>query len=183
MTPKDENTKKPRQYEIIEDEPAMVVSEAAPVYGAYARQNSARGTVRSMIYRLDDSGLVGELNPSELIRTIEVGLPVSEFEDLQESLGVPADRLAPLLAISKATLHRRKAGGVLSPGESDRVLRYAQLMGLAIDVFESEDAARAWLKAPQVGLGGEVPLNYAHTEVGAREVEDLLGRIEHGVYS
>jgi len=34
-----------------------------------------------------------------------------------------------------------------------------------------------------VGLGGETPLEYAETEVGAREVEDLLGRIEYGVYS
>jgi uncharacterized protein (DUF2384 family) len=39
------------------------------------------------------------------------------------------------------------------------------------------------LRSPQIGLGGAVPLAYAETELGAREVEDLLGRIEYGVYS
>jgi putative toxin-antitoxin system antitoxin component (TIGR02293 family) len=85
--------------------------------------------------------------------------------------------------MSKATYHRRKASGKLDPSESDRVVRYARLMGRAVEVLESEDSARAWLNSPQVGLGGAVPLDYAETELGAREVEDLLGRIEHGVYS
>ena len=39
------------------------------------------------------------------------------------------------------------------------------------------------VNSPQVGLGGAVPLDYAETELGAREVEDLLSRIEYGVYS
>jgi putative toxin-antitoxin system antitoxin component (TIGR02293 family) len=56
-------------------------------------------------------------------------------------------------------------------------------MGKAIEVMESEEDARRWLTSPQFGLGGVVPLAYAETEVGAREVEDLLGRIEYGVYS
>jgi uncharacterized protein (DUF2384 family) len=43
--------------------------------------------------------------------------------------------------------------------------------------------ARVWLKFPQRGLGGAVPLDYAETEVGAREVDNLLGRIDYGVYS
>jgi putative toxin-antitoxin system antitoxin component (TIGR02293 family) len=102
---------------------------------------------------------------------------------LQEKLNVPMEKLASKLGISKATLHRRKRQGRLGPEESDRVLRFARLLGKAVEVFESEQNARAWLSSPQVGLGGEVPLDYAETELGAREVEDLLGRIEYGVYS
>jgi len=56
-------------------------------------------------------------------------------------------------------------------------------MGQAVEVMESEETARQWLTSPQFGLGGAAPLDYAETEVGAREVEDLLGRIEYGVYS
>jgi putative toxin-antitoxin system antitoxin component (TIGR02293 family) len=40
-----------------------------------------------------------------------------------------------------------------------------------------------WLKSPQKALGGKTPLEYSDTEPGAREVEDLLGRLEHGVFS
>lgn len=93
------------------------------------------------------------------------------------------ERLGPMLGISTATLHRRKSDDRLGPAESDRVVRYARLMGMAVAVMESEENARRWLSSPQVGLGGAVPLEFAETEVGAREVEDLLWRIEHGVYS
>jgi putative toxin-antitoxin system antitoxin component (TIGR02293 family) len=54
---------------------------------------------------------------------------------------------------------------------------------MAASVMESLDDGRRWLNSPQVGLGGAIPLEYAETEVGAREVEHLLGRIEYGVYS
>lgn len=106
-----------------------------------------------------------------------------ELEELRGHLDLPLDKLARLLGISKATLHRRKQVGKLAATESDRIVRYARLLGAANAVMESLESGRLWLKSPQVGLGGAVPLEYAATEVGAREVEDLLGRIEYGVYS
>jgi putative toxin-antitoxin system antitoxin component (TIGR02293 family) len=121
--------------------------------------------------------------PSQLIQAIQFGLPFRELDALQASLNVPMERLVPMLGISKATLHRRKASGKLAPAESDRVVRFARLLGKAVEVLESAENARQWLTSPQFGLGGAVPLDYAETEVGAREVEDLLGRIEYGVYS
>jgi putative toxin-antitoxin system antitoxin component (TIGR02293 family) len=123
------------------------------------------------------------LDPSNLVRVIEAGLPVQELEDLQATLGVPMEKLAFRLGISKATLHRRKASGRLDAGESDRVVRFARLLGRAAKVFGDIQDAKQWLNSPQFGLGGAVPLDYAKTEAGAREVENLLGRIEFGVYS
>jgi putative toxin-antitoxin system antitoxin component (TIGR02293 family) len=127
--------------------------------------------------------MASAFTPSKLIAALRVGLPVQELMDLQASLKVPMEKLVPRLGISKATLHRRKATGRLDPDESDRVVRFARLMGKAVEVLESDDDARQWLSSPQFGLGGAIPLDYADTEVGAREVEDLLGRIEYGVYS
>lgn len=106
-----------------------------------------------------------------------------ELDDLRANLDLPMDRLAPMLGISKATLHRRKNTGYLDSAESDRVLRFARLLGQAASVMESLDSGRRWLTSPQAGLGGAIPLDYAETEVGAREVENLLGRIEYGVYA
>lgn len=123
------------------------------------------------------------VNPPGLIAAVRRGLPFGELEDLRANLGVPMDRLRPILGISKATLHRRKAAGWLDSAESDHVLRFARLMGKAVEVMETPENARQWLNSPQVGLGGAIPLEYAQSEIGAREVEDLLGRIEFGVYS
>lgn len=120
---------------------------------------------------------------SNLIQSIKAGLPVQELDALRIDLDLPMDKLVPMLGISKATLHRRKLAGRLDAAESDRVVRFAQLLGRAAAVMESVENGRRWLTSPQVGLGGAVPLEYAETEVGAREVENLLGRIEYGVYS
>ena len=123
------------------------------------------------------------LSSPEMIRFVQAGLVFDELLALQNSLALPLDKLAQKLGISKATLHRRKNEGRLAAEESDRVLRFARLMGKAVMVFETQENARQWLSSPQVGLGGAIPLDYAGTEIGAREVEDLLGRIEYGVYS
>lgn len=124
-----------------------------------------------------------ELTAERMIDGVREGLPVTQMDDLQAALDLPLDKLSNHLGISRATLHRRKLAGRLDSGESDRVLRFARLYSLAQEALETPEQARAWLKSPQFGLNGEVPLAYAETEIGAREVEDLLGRIDHGVYS
>jgi putative toxin-antitoxin system antitoxin component (TIGR02293 family) len=122
-------------------------------------------------------------HPTELIHRIKEGLRFQELIALQADVDMPLDQLAGKLAISRSTLQRRKALGRLSADESDKVIRFSRLLRHATDVFGNIDKARAWLKFPQRGLGGIVPLDYAETEIGAREVEKLLGRIKYGVYS
>lgn len=120
---------------------------------------------------------------NNLIRAVKGGLHYDELEALRAFLDLPMDKLASFLGIAKATLHRRKGEGRLDLEESDRVIRFARLMRRALEALETEENARAWLVSSQYGLGGDSPLQYARTECGAREVEDLLTRIEHGVYS
>jgi putative toxin-antitoxin system antitoxin component (TIGR02293 family) len=93
------------------------------------------------------------------------------------------DDLADILGVSRATLHRRKAEKKLTARESEKVLRFRRIIDQASRIFADAASARQWLKFPQAALGGAVPLQYARTELGAREVEDLLGRLDHGVYS
>jgi putative toxin-antitoxin system antitoxin component (TIGR02293 family) len=124
----------------------------------------------------------GARGPQELIKIVQDGLGFSEVESLRANLGLPLDGLAAKLGIARATLHRRKAAGRLGPDESDKVIRFARLFQLAEEVFGGKEEARQWLSFPQYGLGGGVPLDYARTEVGAREVEKLLMRIEYSVY-
>lgn len=124
------------------------------------------------------------LTVASQVQALAAGLPETELNDLQDSLGLSAEKLASLVGLSKSTFHRRKTAGTpLNPLVSDRVVRFARLLSKAITVFGSQDDANKWLGSPQFGLGGEIPLDYAKTEIGAREVENLLGRIEYGVYA
>ena len=110
-------------------------------------------------------------------------MPFAAFYQLQEKLGVTARALAAVAGIADRTLTRRRKEGRLQTDESDRLLRVGSLFDRAVEVLGSEDAARTWLKTPRSALDDRSPLESADTEPGAREVEDLLGRIEHGVFS
>jgi len=120
----------------------------------------------------------------DLAARVRAGLPVREFDDLRQLLCLTVDRLAAMVGVSIATLsRRRRTGQPLDPDQSDRLLRYAHLFRLALELHDGDaEAARAWLGGPARALDGETPLARANTEIGAREVEDLIGRIEHGVY-
>jgi putative toxin-antitoxin system antitoxin component (TIGR02293 family) len=141
------------------------------------------GVVAYCLHETPGAAAEAAYSTAKLLEAVEAGLPVEELEVLRAGLDLPMEKLALRLGISKATLHRRKRSGRLEPGESDRVVRFARLTGKAVEVLETRENARRWLTSPQAGLGGAVPLDYAETEIGAREVEDLLGRIEYGVYS
>lgn len=121
----------------------------------------------------------------DLIDLVEQGLPWSAAFHLKDSLEVTDREYAGVLGISERTLTRHKAHPQKRLGltESDRLYRMARILALAREVLEDEKRAIAWLRRPQIGLGGRTPLKMMRTEAGAREVEDLLGRIEHGVYS
>jgi putative toxin-antitoxin system antitoxin component (TIGR02293 family) len=117
------------------------------------------------------------------IERIRSGLSFRAVKNLQKALDLPAEKLAMVLGMSRATLHRRKLQGRIDPRESERVARYQRLLARASDVFGDAGDARQWLSMPQRGLGGAVPIEFAASEIGAREVENLLGRLEFGVYS
>lgn len=118
-----------------------------------------------------------------VINRVREGLDMDEFLALQEMLEVTEERLAGLLGMSRATLHRRKKVRRLDRTESDRLVRYARLLSHAAAALGGLDGARRWMTTPAIAFGGELPLDYADTEIGAREVDSLLGRIEHGVFS
>jgi putative toxin-antitoxin system antitoxin component (TIGR02293 family) len=121
---------------------------------------------------------------AEWQRLIEEGIPVTSAEALKRTIAVPDQLLAALLGISAKTLSRARAGqGRLDPVASDRLFRVARIGALAIEVLEDEARAVSWLKRPQIGLGGRTPLALLTTDVGRDQVEKLLLRIEHGVYT
>ncbi|MCX7046909.1 MAG: DUF2384 domain-containing protein [Candidatus Sumerlaeota bacterium] len=120
---------------------------------------------------------------SAVIEFIKKGLPASSYSMLLAKLGVPTETLASIASIAPRTLSRRLKEGKFHSDESERLLRISSLFSKALTVMGSEARAQAWLKSPKRALDGKTPLEYADTECGAQEVQDLLGRIEHGVFS
>lgn len=115
---------------------------------------------------------------------VKEGIKASAVELVINAYDIPRTEGYRLFRIPQTTLRRRLEKGKLLPEESDRVYRYAELMTQATDMMQQDsDQATAWFKTEMDIFGGETPMQHAMTEIGAREVEDLIGRIRHGVFS
>lgn len=119
----------------------------------------------------------------DLVEHIRAGLSPKSVERLTEQLEMSEDELCAALGIPRRTLTRRKNEPRLDPKESEAVLRLARVAGRAADVLGDLAAAHRWLRKPNRALGGRTPLSLLDTELGAELVTDVLGRIEHGVFS
>jgi len=119
---------------------------------------------------------------AELHALVREGLSYEAFEQLRRVLDIPASRAAELLQIPTRTLARRKDAKRFEPEESDRLIRLTRLVGIALQLFEGDlEDMRTWLTTAHGSLANQTPLEFATTEVGAREVENLIGRLEHGI--
>ena len=123
-------------------------------------------------------------DPRDVLRAVKKGFPYRAFDRFCRNTGLPFDTVIALVDVPRRTMTRRKAEGRFLPSESDRLLRAARLFAQALELFEGDrDAALGWLRAAQSALGHATPLDLARTEVGSREVERLITRLEHGVFS
>ncbi len=119
----------------------------------------------------------------KLAKKVESGLSFDAFERVGRVSGLTTDELRIAIRIAPRTLTRRRQEKRLSPEESDRLVSVSRLLSLAIELFEGDvRAALNWFTTQNRALGGISPLAAASTEVGSREVEALIGRLEHGLF-
>jgi putative toxin-antitoxin system antitoxin component (TIGR02293 family) len=120
----------------------------------------------------------------ELAELVREGIPVKSLNLLALRLDLAQSEISEKIGIPLRTLSRRNAQDArLTPAESDRTVRLAQVYANAAETLGSGEKAAAWLKTPNRALRGGRPLDQLDTDPGVREVEDLLGRIAYGVYS
>ncbi len=119
-------------------------------------------------------------NDRDLRDAIRQGFPHKVVEELMQASGLTLKELADALDLSARSLQRRRGTGRLARFESDRLYRLARIMALARESLGEDDVARRWLKRPNRALGGLPPVAAIDTEMGARQVENVLGRIACG---
>ncbi|MGH9454015.1 MAG: type II RES/Xre toxin-antitoxin system antitoxin [Terriglobia bacterium] len=117
---------------------------------------------------------------TDLEAAIREGFPQTVVEEVRRGAGLTLKELATSLDLSARSLQRRRREGRLARYESDRVYRLARIVALAKHYLGDEEAAVRWLKRSNRALGGRTPLALVDTELGARTVENILGRIAYG---
>lgn len=120
----------------------------------------------------------------KLAKKVEAGFSFDALEKLGKTTGLSLERLRVAVRITPRTLTRRRKEKKLSPEESDRLVSVSRLLAQTFELFEGNtEAGMRWFQSPNRALNGQSPIEVAATETGAREVENLIGRLENGVFT
>jgi len=120
-------------------------------------------------------------SPEDLTERLRRGLPFAALTAVMEQYGISRDALCTILHLSARNFLRRKEQRRLSPDESDRLYRLARVIAHANRVFEDPEESADWIQSPNTALGKQQPLTLLDTDIGVQQVDQVLGRIEHGI--
>ena len=123
----------------------------------------------------------GVRSPQNLAARVREGLPFAALAAVMEQYGISRDALCDILHLSRRNFLRRKEQKRLAPDESDRLYRLARVLAHANRVFEDPDESADWIRTPNTSLGKQQPLSLLDTDIGVQQVDQVLGRIEHGI--
>ncbi|MEQ9425883.1 MAG: DUF2384 domain-containing protein [Cyclobacteriaceae bacterium] len=121
--------------------------------------------------------------PAVRYRKSNEGITKSDFLVVVAETGLSLSEFSKLLPVSKRTVEKVKDEELLSPVVSDRVLQIASLYTNGKELFGNSQSFKDWLQSPVMALGGKKPIEYLNTDTGISIVNDIMGRIEYGVYS
>jgi putative toxin-antitoxin system antitoxin component (TIGR02293 family) len=125
--------------------------------------------------------LKGRINNLDQLReAAKSGLPYASLETVILKLRLGREEAAAVLHLPQRTIARRKKEQKLQADESDRVLRLARIGAQASATLGNEEKAAKWLRRANRALGNRTPLELLDNDIGSRQVEEVLGRMEHG---
>lgn len=138
--------------------------------------------VRAVVHELGGERTLGRALSSDrdLREAIRDGFPPGVLQEVMRASGLTLKEVASALDLSPRSLQRRRRSGRLARFESDRLYRLARILAIANEYLGDHERAMRWLKRPNRALGGIAPVTAMDTELGARQVENVLGRIAYG---
>ncbi|TVP58396.1 MAG: DUF2384 domain-containing protein [Gemmatimonadales bacterium] len=126
------------------------------------------------------TGIHSDLDLADAVRS---GIPYPAVEHVIEAGLLSANEMYELVGSRRSLTRKKTKKQPLSAVESDRLARVVRVISRAEEALGDAEAAYRWLRKPNRALGGRRPLDLLASDIGARMVEQSLGRIEHGVYS
>ena len=120
----------------------------------------------------------------KLHEAINQGLPFEVYHRLAEISHMDKSEIARILHLAPATLQRRAKQKKFNVEEGDKIFRLTEMIHAATELFEGDiEKANAWLQNPVRGIGGKRPVDMVVTSAQTKDVLDLIGRLEHGVFA
>ena len=117
-----------------------------------------------------------------LAEIVENGIPTDSILQLRDN-GLTFSEVSAIVISPRTLKHRKARGEHLSNEETERAIRVARILALAVQVFGSQDKALIWLRSAADNLNNRTPLSMLPTEAGGRLVEAMLWQIDEGIYA
>lgn len=118
-----------------------------------------------------------------IIEASRQGVQSRQADQLAQLLNLSYKELAAILQVAERTLHRFRNDGRLDAQSSERLLLLSNLAAHGLMVFDGRaDALANWLRYPLKELKDQSPLQLLSTISGFSLADDVLTRIEYGVY-
>ncbi len=123
-------------------------------------------------------------SPFDFIHIASKGVNARVVQNFRTYFNLTLYSTAHMLSVSEPTLYRwAKANKDLDRNFSIKLFEIADLFLYGSKIFESQENFFKWLSLPNTALGGMEPGELVEVPGGVSKVKEILGRIEHGVYS
>lgn len=140
---------------------------------------------KGIVRWLGGSGIIGIpiVSDYDVLMAGESGIPKQAIDHLAGYIGISRKSMADVFEVSIRTLERKAPTTKLDKKTSSHALEIAKVMQHAFNVFEDEEKSKMWVNRRNRALNGKKPVEFFGTLTGLSMVNDVLGRIEDGVYS
>jgi putative toxin-antitoxin system antitoxin component (TIGR02293 family) len=123
-------------------------------------------------------------SPFDFILIANKGLNANAINNFRDYFNLSLDTTAHMLNVSEPSIYRWiKANKMLERNLSVKLFEISELFLLGSELFGSKETFFKWLNLPNIALGGLEPQELIDVPEGVSKIKDILGRIEHGVYS
>jgi putative toxin-antitoxin system antitoxin component (TIGR02293 family) len=157
---------------------------------AVIRPGSGRRDTKEMIHPREAAPILSARGRNESNMTalekmdlIEEGISKKALESFKEKAQLDYDQLAECLNVARATLINKKGEEKFNRDVSDKIVSLVDIYSYGYQVFEDRGRFNEWIFRPNKALGNRTPFHFMHNSFGRQEVKNLIGRIDHGIYS
>ncbi len=105
------------------------------------------------------------------------------MDDMMDTMDITIEEMSSILHVSARTLRRYDKTTSLNMEQSERIIELSDLYNYGERVLDNLSNFKTWLDTPVLAFGQKKPKEFLDTSVGIRMIKNILGRIEHGVYS
>ena len=151
--------------------------------GQVSKKSKAYTAKELVLSLLEEPAVAAYPDAFDQIVMSRLGLRKSSIFEVAELYNVTLDELSSWLHTSYRNLQRKDQNELLDSSKTEKLLALLQLANTGKEVLGSVAHFQQWIQLPILALGNKAPKEFLDTLFGIQHLQQLLGRLQWGVYS